>query len=288
MLKPQRLISDPPSYYHGVDLAERVVCRNVLLFERLNKSTLQQKHLANRMHHRYVLIRVQETSGVVSVDGKGLKLGVGDCLLIAPYQFHSYVDVEQDDLRWTFITFEVIQGQQWLQGMGHKVLKLDSTARAYWDEIVAFWISGKDFIRSQVLPSLDRLLMHLRLNVINMDAVPSVAPPLAGQHEWITRVEGLIIQSIGEGWNLAEVARRAKISERHLRTRFEAAMGISLREYRTNYQLHRAISLMRDAQLSLSDVAELCGFNSLSSFSRFVRHQTELSPRELRKSLGRV
>jgi AraC-like DNA-binding protein len=286
MAKPTKRISDPSSYYRGIELPERVVCRNVLVFERLNKRTLQQTHLANRMHHRYVFCRVLETPGVVSVDGKGLKLREQDCLLIAPYQFHNYIDVEQDDLRWNFITFELMQGQQWLQGMGHQVLKLDTRARAYWNEIVNFWMSEDSNIRSEILPSLDRLLIHLRLSGIETGAVHGVAPSLVGQHEWITKVEGLIIQSIREGWNLEEVARRAKLSERHLRSRFEAAMGISLSEYRANYQLHRAISLMRDAQLSLSDVAELCGFNSLSSFSRFVRKRMEVSPRELRKQIG--
>ena len=58
-------------------------------------------------------------------------------------------------------------------------------------------------------------------------------------------------------------------------------MGLSLRDYRSNYQLHTAISLMRDMSHSLSDIAELSGFNSQSVFTRFIRRMAELTPREL-------
>lgn len=58
-------------------------------------------------------------------------------------------------------------------------------------------------------------------------------------------------------------------------------MGLSLRDYRSNYQLHTAISLMRDVKRSLSDIAELSGFNSQSVFTRFIRRMAELTPREL-------
>lgn len=278
-------IADPVDYFHGVESAERAVSRNVLVFERLHRSTLQQVHLANRMHHRFVFCRVLETAGVVSLDGIGLKLRPGDCLLIAPFQFHNYVDTEQDALRWNFITFELLHGEQWLQGMRDKVLHLDAKARACWDEIIALWVSESEPNRQEILPLLDRLLLYQRLNAIETGAMHGVAPESSGQHEWVTRIEGLIIQSVREGWSLEEVARRAKLSERHLRARFESMMGIPPREYRANYQIHRAISLMRNSELILSDIAELCGFNSLAAFSRFVRKRMGCSPSEIRKPM---
>lgn len=285
MSTAHKRISDPVDYYQGVESPERAISRNVLLFERLSRSTLQQAHLANRMHHRFVFCRVLETAGVVSVDGMGLKVNPGDCLLIAPYQFHNYVDTDEDALRWSFITFELDSGQRWLQGMRDKVLNLDAKARACWDEIIELWISESGPHRQEILPLLDRLLLYQRLHAIEMGAVHGVAAESSGQHEWVTRIEGLIIESVREGWSLEEVARRAKLSERHLRSRFESTMGIPPRDYRANYQMHRAISLMRNSELMLSDIAELSGFNSLSAFSRFVRNRMGCSPRELRKQI---
>jgi AraC-like DNA-binding protein len=100
-------------------------------------------------------------------------------------------------------------------------------------------------------------------------------------NEWIAKIEALIIRSVKEGWTLGEVAQHAGISERHLRDRFERQMGISLRDYRSNYQFHTAISLMRDSASSLSSVAELSGFNSQSVFTRFIRRMSGRTPRVL-------
>ena len=129
-------------------------------------------------------------------------------------------------------------------------------------------------------PVLDRLLTRLQSTTsVRTPAVDESR--LDAKNEWIAQIEALIIQSVREGWTFEEVAQRAGFSERHLRDRFEQQMGLSLRDYRSNYQLHSAISLMRDSTRSLSDVAELCGFNSQSVFTRFIRRMADRTPREL-------
>ena len=273
-------IKDPKSYYDGVDLPDRVICRNVIVFDRLTRRALQQQHLANRMHHRYVLIRVLKTTGVVSVDGKSFQLNEGDALLVAPYQFHHFIDLQSDQLRWLFITFDLAQGESMLADLSYRSLQPDRAAHRWWGEIAQIWTRKDSAQRSEIMPLLDRMLTRLQSTMaarvpggddVRMDS----------KNEWIVGIEALIIRSVKEGWTFEEVAQRAGFSERHLRNRFEQQMGLSLRDYRSNYQLHTAISLMRDAKRSLSDIAELSGFNSQSVFTRFIRRIAELTPREL-------
>ncbi len=273
-------IKDPKSYYDGVDLPDRVICRNVIVFDRLTRRALQQQHLANRMHHRYVLIRVLKTTGVVSVDGKSFQLNEGDALLVAPYQFHHFIDLQSDQLRWLFITFDLAQGESMLADLSYRSLQPDRAAHRWWGEIAQIWTRKDSAQRSEIMPLLDRMLTRL---------LSTMAAPVPGgddvrmdsKNEWIVGIEALIIRSVKEGWTFEEVAQRAGFSERHLRNRFEQQMGLSLRDYRSNYQLHTAISLMRDMSHSLSDIAELSGFNSQSVFTRFIRRMAELTPREL-------
>mgnify|MGYP001068362065 FL=1 len=273
-------IKDPKSYYDGVDLPDRVICRNVIVFDRLTRRALQQQHLANRMHHRYVLIRVLKTTGVVSVDGKSFQLNEGDALLVAPYQFHHFIDLQSDQLRWLFITFDLAQGESMLADLSYRSLQPDRAAHRWWGEIAQIWTRKDSAQRSEIMPLLDRMLTRLQSTMaarvpggddVRMDS----------KNEWIVGIEALIIRSVKEGWTFEEVAQRAGFSERHLRNRFEQQMGLSLRDYRSNYQLHTAISLMRDMSHSLSDIAELSGFNSQSVFTRFIRRMAELTPREL-------
>jgi AraC-like DNA-binding protein len=277
-------IPEPSGYYQGVDAADRVICRNVIVFERLSRSTLQQKHLSNRMHHRYVLMRVLHTGGVVSIDGKSFQIKEGDSLLVAPHQFHHYIDLDADELRWVFITFELQQGEARLDELTYRVLEPKSESSSLWAELISTWVHADGPALEVVLPILDRLLTHL---VQGEAASHSKARAIARSHsnEWIAEIEALIIQSVKAGWTFEEVAARAGLSERHLRNRFEQQMGISLRDYRSNYQFHRAISLMRDSKRSLSEVAELSGFNSQSVFTRFIRRMANRTPRELRTQI---
>ncbi len=284
-----RKIPEPSGYYQGVDDIDRIISRNVIVFERLTRRTLQQKHLSNRMHHRFVLMRVLQTAGVVSIDGKSVQLVEGDLLLVAPHQFHHYIDLDSDKLRWLFITFEVQQGGARLNALTYRVLHTCLSVRALWDEIISVWVGENDSGQEVILPMLDRLLTQL-LHETSDAQSNERAKAQSASNEWISVIEALIIQSVNVGWTFEEVAERAGLSERHLRNRFEQQMGISLRDYRSNYQFHRAISLMRDSKRSLSEVAELSGFNSQSVFTRFIRRMSDRTPREFRKLIleGRV
>ena len=271
---------EPQNYYDGVDQPGRVICRNVIVFDRLSRHALQQQHLANRMHHRYVLIRVLETAGVISVDGQSFQLQKGHALLVTPYQFHHFIDLESTELRWIFITFELAQGEAILSGLSDRRLQPDLETDVIWGEITRLWVNENQSKQPELLPMLDRLLTRLH-TTMGTQLSPVNDARLDSGNVWINQIEGLIIRSVREGWTLEEVARRAGFSERHLRDRFDQQMGLSLRDYRNNYQFHTAISLMRDSTRSLSDIAAHCGFNSQSTFTRFIRRMAGRTPREL-------
>ena len=284
-------IEDPDDYLSGLDFPDRVVCENVLIFERLSRSSLQQKHLGrlnyrvDRMHSRYVLIRVIQTAGVISVDGRSLTLDEGDCILLAPFQFHHFINTEKEEIDWTFITFELAQGRELVSGLSHRVVPLDKVMCGFWKDCLSVW-SDADCQRFEIFPVLERLLMHLAFKAKTFSASQHVKLVGEGRDDWIVRVEELVLLSVRRGWTLEEVARRVGISGRQLRSRFEKSMGITLRDYRASFQLHTALSYMRDTQLNLADIAELSGFHSQPAFTRFVKRITGVSPRELRSNLA--
>jgi AraC-like DNA-binding protein len=273
-------LKEPASYYDGVGQPYRIVCQNVIVFERLAQRTLQQQQLANRMHHRYVLLRVLKTAGVVSVDGQSFRLDVGDALLLMPYQFHHFHDMESESLRWLIITFDLEQGQSLLAALNYHRLQPDLTAHRQWMEVVDLWTQDTAVTRQELLPAVDRLLSRLQ-SMASISQLGVKEARLNSGNQWVSQIESLIIQSVREGWTFGEVAERAGMSEGHLRKRFEQQMGLTMGEYRSHYQMHTAISLMRDSSCSLSSVAELCGFNSQSVFTRFIRRMSGLTPREL-------
>lgn len=254
-----------------------------MVFLRTSRATLQQRNFSNRVHHRHVLILALETMGKASLDGELHSLRPGSALLVLPYQFHHYVDLESDRLRWLFVTFELDEGADRVEEIGHRVLHPDEKELHLWQDIVDLWTRrtrpGK---AAELLSVLDHLLVRLsQQETPKMEQTVREGP--AGS--WITRVESLIVGSVTDGTTLPEVAQQAGLSERHLRTRFEREMGVSIRRYKANYQLHRAAALMQQPEIPLERIAELCGFNSQPVFSRFIRRETGHSPSAWRRDL---
>lgn len=276
-------LPEPKSYYRGADVAQRIRSKNAVVFLRSSRSSLQQRNFTNRVHHRHVLILVLETAGKISLDGELHPLEPGNALLVLPYQFHHYIDLENDNLRWLFVTFELDEETDGISSMNHQVLQPAIADHALWQRIVQLWKALPDPLRAaELLAVLDQLLTRL---CDCAQAARTRPGTLSTGGSWIAGIETLISESVMQGTTLAEVARKAGLSERHLRTRFEMEMGVSIRRYKANYQLHKAAALMQRPGLAISRIAELSGFHSQAVFTRFVRRETGLTPSEWRRSL---
>jgi len=238
--------------------------------------------LSNRLHHRHVLVHALETAGIVSVEGKSLRLEPGQALLILPYQFHHYIHLDADSLNWLFVTFELTQGEESLQPLGHQPMQLERECLELLGRLLDRWQA----LEPELLPMLDRLLMRLvRTLPLRRGAEAGERDRVRNPDDWIAKAESLIIRSVAENRDLESVAEAVGISSRHLRTRFEAATGVSPSDYRSGYQFSRSIALMQNTEMRFGEIAELCGFHSQSVFNRFIRRRTRQSPKQIRQSL---
>ena len=104
-------------------------------------------------------------------------------------------------------------------------------------------------------------------------------PALAGALSW-TR-QNLDIATIGE------VAHHVGLSERSLRRRFQVGLGMSWRNYVMQARVLQAMALLAEHGPSVLQVANLVGFDSLSSFNRAFRARTGVTPSAYRKQRAR-
>lgn len=81
-----------------------------------------------------------------------------------------------------------------------------------------------------------------------------------------------------------EVARHAAVARRWLERRFAEKLGRSPHEEITHVRMAAAQRLLTQAELSLPEVAERCGFSSVQSFHRNFRQSTGESPAAWRRS----
>ena len=83
--------------------------------------------------------------------------------------------------------------------------------------------------------------------------------------------------------SLDDLARATDLSPFHLLRVFRQAVGITPHQYLMRVRLQRAISLLRDTRLSITEIAYASGWADLSNFNRAFRRELRCSPRELRR-----
>ncbi len=81
---------------------------------------------------------------------------------------------------------------------------------------------------------------------------------------------------------LEEVSLAAGASPAHLRRHFHEVMRTSPKKAFDQIRFQRAIQLMASPEMLLSQVSELCGFESPSSFSRAFKNKFGVSPEDWR------
>lgn len=101
--------------------------------------------------------------------------------------------------------------------------------------------------------------------------------------ERIHRVTGYLYEHLGEEITLPHLAAHFAVSPSHLSRTFKQATGFGLREYLVNLRIQRACELLLSTTLSITDIADKCGFNDSNYFGDAFRKAIGVSPRDYRK-----
>lgn len=281
-----RALPEPGNYFRGQNVAPPLQVSNALAFARLDRVTLQRRNFESRPHPRFVWILCLETAGSVIVDGRFLRLIPGQALLIFPYQFHSYADLERNAMTWLFITFEA-GGREIPAILRQRVVEVPAQM---WREIHTLVnelarsasASFSAILRSQLLAA--RLLLGLVESAEYHPPLPS-APP-GESRDLLHRIHRALDSPGNRHPTVEALARSLGMSESRLRTRFRQRHGLSLGAYLHHRRMHEALALLRDAGNTIAAVAGDCGYGSAEAFSRAFRKHMGVNPGAYRSQLS--
>ena len=116
-----------------------------------------------------------------------------------------------------------------------------------------------------------------------------------GQHAGFVRVEEHMIQVFEKlpadellTLSVPELASKFGCSRRHLNRLFHQHFGFSVTAFRMEMRLIKAVSLLRDPDAKIINVAVQCGFNHLGLFNTCFKRRFGTSPGQWRKSAEQV
>jgi transcriptional regulator GlxA family with amidase domain len=106
-------------------------------------------------------------------------------------------------------------------------------------------------------------------------------------HPGVHRVQDWLVTHAGERATLADLARIAALSPRHLTRVFRQATGVSIHDFTTRLRLEHAGALLHDSSLTVEAVAARCGFASARQLRRRWRESFDGTPSQARaRDLG--
>lgn len=90
------------------------------------------------------------------------------------------------------------------------------------------------------------------------------------------------------GLKVISIAQHVGLSERHLNRLFKGINGVSPSVYMQQKRFDKACVLLQHSRLPVRQVANYCGFNSLSHFTTWFGRQMHQSPRQFRRLKNEV
>jgi YesN/AraC family two-component response regulator len=102
----------------------------------------------------------------------------------------------------------------------------------------------------------------------------------------IWKARSFIHDHSGEELSLTSVAKSVNISRNYLSEKFKEVTGINFVTYVAKTRYEKALALLEDVELRVSEVSFAAGFQSLSQFNRVFKKFSGKSPTEYRANLG--
>jgi len=129
-------------------------------------------------------------------------------------------------------------------------------------------------------------LVILRLLLLeywhSVQATASDAGTLLRHRRAVSEVAAEVHRDPGACQDVARLAKRQGYQPKYFARLFREFTGQNPREFVIQAKVHKAKDLLRNSDLSVGEVADLCGYNSVYFLSRQFKQSTGLTPTEYR------
>jgi AraC-like DNA-binding protein len=101
------------------------------------------------------------------------------------------------------------------------------------------------------------------------------------EREKIQEARQILDGSIDQPLTIRQLSRRVAINECYLKKGFKTLTGKTIHDYQQELRINKAKELLQQRGHSVTDVANILGFNSISHFSTVFKRVTGMKPCEL-------
>jgi AraC-like DNA-binding protein len=283
-----RELVNPVDYFSGAKLADAMVADNVVLFKRTSAKMLKPQGVTRNYHHRFELVIPLQKSGRIHIDGTAYLISPGQVFLVFPHQFHHYLDIEEGELSWLFITFEFSRPEA-LQPLRNSPRVFAPAEAGQLCQMMESYLQKapgpeRNF---KLIVQVSELIQHL---LLAREADCAMRPDSREDDPngaMLQSINAFVRANLNKPLAISDLARHTGYSISHLRAVFRREFGVSLGGYMRDSRLSAAASMLSNGDhASIESIAKACGFVSIFAFSRAFKKAMGLSPSAYNKFIS--
>ncbi|HWL51579.1 MAG TPA: AraC family transcriptional regulator [Chthoniobacteraceae bacterium] len=278
-----RQCPQPADFFSGRPEEPPLIPANILCFTKASAQELVAGSQRHRRHHRrHVLVCALEGDGVIDINGVTHSMQAGRALLIFPFEVHYYLRFARERICWLYITFDLPHDARIKRFKAAGPLPLHREGVAALGEVLKAWLERQP-------PSILILSTALLLTRLagGLKVPPPEGLPTHDSERLLRRVDELVVGSGYRRTSAKELAAALGISASLLRSWFHRETGMTLGRHLLELRLQQAFALLAEENRRIGEIAELCGFASVYSFSRAFKKARGISPSDYRRELER-
>ena len=242
-------------------------------------------HSVPHIHNHMELFFILGGKGQFLIDDQLYPVDVNNLVIINPNVTHTEVSLNAQPLEYIvlgiegveLVTSEVSNGQ--FSILDHyESMDISSCLRNILREMEQKNTGYEDVCQAYMEILIIRLMRSTTL------AVPE-EPHVLSANRQCAAVRRYIDLHFKEALTLEQLAEEGHMNKYYLSHAFKREFGISPINYMISKRIEESKYLLTETDLSMSQIAQLLGFSSLSYFSQVFRRTQEISPKEYRKNL---
>ncbi|HHV73789.1 MAG TPA: AraC family transcriptional regulator [Thermoanaerobacterium sp.] len=231
--------------------------------------SLKNYQFPYHFHRAYELIYLNDGQLSVSIDKKEYILKKNDLAFMFSNQMHEFKTIGRSDITIILFSPELI-GDFYMNYKG--MIPEDNILHL--DNIIDFNKLDSIYGKKSFLYSLcDKLVNHTSFILSRQSTKTKV----------LYKMLLFIEQNYSNDCTLKKAAKYLNYDYPYLSKLFIQQMGMTFTEYLNNYRISQSCYMLKNSNLSVSEIAINCGYNNLRTFHRNFRKMTNMSPKEYRE-----
>ena len=245
-------------------------------------------HSVPHTHNHTELFYIVGGKGQFLIQDQLYPVNINNLVIINPNITHTEVSLNAQPLEYIVLGIE---------GIELAASKDSSSQFSILDHFESVEISGclRNILREMEQKSTgyeDVCQAYMEILIIRLMrsttlAVPAEPQVISGNRQCAV-IKRFIDLHFKESLTLEQLAEEAHMNKYYLSHAFKREYGISPINYMISRRIEESKYLLAETDLSMSQIAQLLGFSSLSYFSQAFRRTQSISPKDYRKNMKEI